>query len=282
MSRKPRVFIASSVESLPIADAINQNLDHQSEVTIWRNGTFDLSNTTIDSLLQKTTFVDYAIFIFSPDDLSVIRNKEEKIVRDNIVFELGLFIGKIGKERCYIVKPRSIDLHLPSDLLSLTTADYEPNRSDGDLASALNYACTLIKKEILRLGLLVVSDSMKINKQAVDLTEAKMNDVDLKILAILLTSFTETPSGFGMWTIKDSFDLKEKYLVDISSIKLERMGFIQKENDSDYNGQEFYSYKISQDGVDYLLKNETQIFNLLETPRKTVIQNPIDMDNLPF
>ena len=282
MNRKPRVFIGSSVESLPIADAINQNLDHQSEVTIWRNGTFNLSNTTIDSLLQKTKSVDYAIFIFSPDDLSIIRNKEEKIVRDNIVFELGLFIGKIGKERCYIVKPRGIDLHLPSDLLGLTTADYEPDRSDGDLASALNYACTLIKKEISRLGLLIVSDLVKNNKQIIELAEKQLNDIDLKVLGILITSYTESPKGFELWTIKNSVKKEEKYLVDISSIKLERMGLIQKENDCNFDGYEVYSYKISQDGVDYLLKNETQIFNLLETPKKTVIQNPIDIDNLPF
>lgn len=113
MDRKPRIFIGSSVESLPIADAINQNLDHSSEVTIWRNGTFNLSSTTIDSLVLKASSVDYAIFIFSPDDISIIRNIEDKVVRDNVIFELGLFIGTIGKERCYIVKPRNTELHLP-------------------------------------------------------------------------------------------------------------------------------------------------------------------------
>src|SRR5688572_13296546 len=100
MDRKPRIFIGSSVESLTIADAINENLDHNFEVTIWRNGTFDLSNNTIDSLIKKASTVDFAIFIFSPDDLIIIRNEEKRIVRDNVVFELGLFIGTIGKERC--------------------------------------------------------------------------------------------------------------------------------------------------------------------------------------
>ena len=47
---KPRIFIASFVESLDVADAINVNLDHQAEVTVWKNG-FKLSTDTIDSLI---------------------------------------------------------------------------------------------------------------------------------------------------------------------------------------------------------------------------------------
>jgi predicted nucleotide-binding protein len=80
MTRKPRIFIGSSVEGLPVADAVNLNLDHDIEVTIWRNGTFDLSSTTIDSLMNKAKSVDFALFIFSPDDVAFIRN-EKKINR---------------------------------------------------------------------------------------------------------------------------------------------------------------------------------------------------------
>ncbi|WP_295117602.1 nucleotide-binding protein [uncultured Chitinophaga sp.] len=150
--QKPRIFIGSSVESLPIADAINENLDHSAEVAIWRNGIFHLSDNTLDALIEKAKTFDYAIFIFSPDDIATIRNVEQKVARDNVVFELGLFIGTLGKERCFVVKPRNTDLHLPTDLLGLTTADYDTNRSDGDLASALNYACSLIKKAMGRRG----------------------------------------------------------------------------------------------------------------------------------
>ena len=56
--RKPRLFIASSAESLPIAEAVNVNLDHEFEVTIWKNGTFRLSSTTIDDLVEKSSAVD--------------------------------------------------------------------------------------------------------------------------------------------------------------------------------------------------------------------------------
>lgn len=34
MTRKPRLFIGSSVEGLSVGDAINLNLDHEIEVTL--------------------------------------------------------------------------------------------------------------------------------------------------------------------------------------------------------------------------------------------------------
>lgn len=103
---KPALFIASSVEGLQVADSINENLDHDVHCTLWRTGTFKLSSQTIDDLVKKSSTVDFAVFVFTPDDLTTIREKQHATARDNVIFELGLFIGAIGKERCYVVKPR--------------------------------------------------------------------------------------------------------------------------------------------------------------------------------
>ena len=70
--RKPRLFITSSVESLAIAEAVNVNFDHEFEVTLWKNGTFKLSSSAINDLVEKSSFVDFALFIFAPDDISTI------------------------------------------------------------------------------------------------------------------------------------------------------------------------------------------------------------------
>ena len=149
---KPALFIASSVEGLAVADAINENLDHDVHCTLWRAGTFKLSSQTIDDLVKKSSTVDFAVFVFTPDDLVTIREKEHVTARDNVIFELGLFIGAIGKERCYIVKPRGVEMHLPSDLLGMNAADYAIDRPDGDVSSALNLACKLIKDRIKEKG----------------------------------------------------------------------------------------------------------------------------------
>ncbi|MGR2849942.1 nucleotide-binding protein [Vibrio vulnificus] len=163
--RKPRLFIASSAESLPIAEAVNVNLDHDFEVTIWKNGTFKLSSSTIDDLVEKSSTVDFALFIFAPDDITSIRSRKEHVVRDNVIFEMGLFVGAIGKSRSFILKPRNVEMHLPTDLLGVTPADYEATRSDNDLVSATNRACSLIKSEVERLGLInhvALSDNKRI------------------------------------------------------------------------------------------------------------------------
>jgi len=140
--KKSRIFIASSVESIKLAYAAQKALRHAAEATVWSQGIFELSGTTLESLLRKLDEFDFGVFIFSPDDITNIRGKESRTVRDNVIFELGLFIGHLGKECSFIVAPQNNnELHLPSGLLGITIATYETDRDDGNVEAALGPAC---------------------------------------------------------------------------------------------------------------------------------------------
>ncbi|MEI8644087.1 nucleotide-binding protein [Pseudoalteromonas sp. Hal040] len=144
---KKRVFIASSVEGLDVAYSIQENLDYDFEVTTWPQGVFELSKVTIETLITKAKESDAAVFIFTPDDDVIVRGESKGKVRDNVVFELGLFIGVLGLESCFVVKPRSFcELNLPTDLLGLSVADYEDKRTDKNLVAALGPAAYKIKR----------------------------------------------------------------------------------------------------------------------------------------
>jgi predicted nucleotide-binding protein len=88
------------------------------ECSVWSQGVFDLGEHVLDGLVRKAKTVDFAILVLSPDDHVESRNAESQAPRDNVVFELGLFIGALGKDRTYMVHPDGVSLKLPSVIVS--------------------------------------------------------------------------------------------------------------------------------------------------------------------
>lgn len=151
---KPRAFIGSSVEGLPIAYAVQQNLLHDAEITVWSQGVFELSATTIESLDGALSTTDFGIFVFSADDIALLRNEKVSAIRDNVLFEFGLFLGRIGRNRVFFLVPdNEPNLHLPTDLLGVTPGKYEVGRTDGNMQSATGPASHQIRTQIQKLGL---------------------------------------------------------------------------------------------------------------------------------
>ncbi|MCI5195810.1 MAG: hypothetical protein D3919_06175 [Candidatus Electrothrix sp. AW5] len=149
---KPRMFIGSSVEGKDIAEYIQLGLEYDVETTIWHQGIFGLSDGSLDSLVRAAKDFDFAALVLTPDDLVMKRGTEKGCPRDNVVFELGLFMGALGRERTFIVYNRDKQLDLPTDLAGVTPATFA-SRSDDNLHAALGPVCTRIKQAINTCGL---------------------------------------------------------------------------------------------------------------------------------
>jgi len=164
---KPKVFIGSSTEGLNIAYAIQSNLEHTAEVTVWDQGIFEPSKYTLEGILEMLDSTDFGIFVFTPDDVVRLREQEFSAVRDNVLFELGLFIGRLGRERSFVVCPRELkDFRLPSDLLGLTMLQFNPNRKDGNLRAALGPATNEMRKVLSQLGAVQIEKEQDEKSQA--------------------------------------------------------------------------------------------------------------------
>jgi CAP12/Pycsar effector protein, TIR domain len=146
---KPTLFVGSSSESLDVAYAAQRNLEDVAEVVVWTQGIFELTRSYLESLLDALEDTEFGLFIFGADDLIRIRGTEMPTARDNVVFELGLFIGRLGRDRTFILMPRSsADFHLPTDLLGVSTATFQPPSRPERLQAALGPACHDIRLAI--------------------------------------------------------------------------------------------------------------------------------------
>lgn len=141
---RPRVFIGSSSEGLIIANKIQELLTQNFSVVVWNQGTvFGLGDSTLEALESAVLEYQFGIFIFTPDDRLQTRGETISVARDNVLFELGLFIGRLGRHNAFVVHPGKRAIQLPSDLLGITTATYDPDEKN--LAAALGPVCNRIR-----------------------------------------------------------------------------------------------------------------------------------------
>lgn len=146
---KPRVFIGSSTEALDIAYMIQESLEYDALTTVWTQGIFELTSNTLEDLLKALQNFDFGIFVFKPNDITQIRDSRVNTVRDNVVFEFGLFIGRLGKDKVFFVLPSGIaDFHLPTDLMGVMPGKYDNKREDGNLKAALGPFCNQVRSKL--------------------------------------------------------------------------------------------------------------------------------------
>lgn len=149
---KPTVFVGSSCKGLEIARAIQFQLKDDALVSLWNEGVFGLGQGTLESLVSVLDRFDFAVLVITPDDIVASRETSTQAPRDNVMFEFGLFMGRLGRARTFGVCSNARDLKLPSDLAGVTLARFDQADATRDVTAALGPACFQIRQAIRELG----------------------------------------------------------------------------------------------------------------------------------
>lgn len=110
---RPSVFLGSSKEGEAVGEIIIGELKDMADCVLWSKDFFKLNVSSFDNLCKEAISFDFAVLVATKDDKSIIRKKKHLVIRDNVVFEYGLFSGAIGRQKTFIVVQEGTKI--PSD-----------------------------------------------------------------------------------------------------------------------------------------------------------------------
>lgn len=130
---KKKLFIGSSSEELKLAKRAKLILEKDFDVTIWDekvwdSSVFKINQNFLSDLLKATLQFDFGILLGTNDDKVTFRGKAVLQPRDNVLFELGLFTGRLGTSKCAFLIDKKIKLL--SDFGGLSLAQFQMGNSD--------------------------------------------------------------------------------------------------------------------------------------------------------
>ena len=162
--QSPSVFIGCASSALPLAEALKQALGGSIRAKVWNEDAVkaqaDVSFTdgaVMANLFQTARLYDFAIMILRADDVLAEdgegggASRRVGVPRDNVIFELGLFMGAIGGQRALAVVCGK-GLRLPSDLYGFDQVTLA-GESDVDIAVAAAEILGKIEASYAALGL---------------------------------------------------------------------------------------------------------------------------------
>lgn len=141
---KPQIFIGSSGNGLDVAEIVKKELEIIGNAYLWSQGDlWEPNESTFDNLLRMTGYFDFGVFVATQDDLTLTSKGEYGFeARDNVILEMTLFVGALGKKKSFLITEK--DLDKPSDFSGI----YMPEFVKGD-ESSIKQACGEIASRIV-------------------------------------------------------------------------------------------------------------------------------------
>jgi hypothetical protein len=252
---------------LAIAKEIRRGLSDVADVLLWDNA-FDAGTWLLGGILGRAQQSDFGIFVIREDDTADIKGTKYTTVRDNVLFEAGVFMGTLGPDRTILLWPSArARLRLPTDLEGLIRETYTPSQSPQtktDIKSAL----VSIRRRVESLGPALRSGYNEIAalKQALHERDVDFNDGTCEGLLEIVqhAARSRKRQWFSVTSVETLISaLKERYkhdVVDTVYWWLILYGVITFNNVEEWTSGE-WDYK---DSVEYAIFTERGIVLLNE------------------
>ncbi len=132
---KPKIFIGSSTAGISYAEKVKANLSAIGDCFIWNGpNVWEPNRSTFENLLRMVSYFDFGIFVATADDLTLTNDKIVIESRDNVILEMALFCGAMGRDKSFLLVEGGIKL--PTDFNGI----YMPRFKKFD-DSTINTAC---------------------------------------------------------------------------------------------------------------------------------------------
>jgi predicted nucleotide-binding protein len=152
---RAKIFIASSGAGLNLAQAVYALLGHRHDPLLWNApGVFPASAHPMEALEAVARDAAFAVFVATADDMLMLGGGAPRpSVRDNVLVEYGLFVGALGRRRCFflISSEDRESSRIPTDLLGLTMFAFGRAQSGAntlELQAVVHDACGKIEHQI--------------------------------------------------------------------------------------------------------------------------------------
>jgi len=149
------VFSSGKIADTGLTGAIRDQLSkHGFTVTLWDEGFFPVTEVALNAFLKKVLCYDAAVLVLGGDDIRrdpAQTGGEQHVPRDNVIFELGACMSRLGPKRTFILCPDAPEVVLPSYFHGIGRLTYEANRIANNPHAAVGSACDAVAREFANL-----------------------------------------------------------------------------------------------------------------------------------
>ena len=153
---KSRILVSCDARTIVLAEKLRDQLQTEfCEVALWSDDARSQSSAALFELLDGAAErFDFAAIILVRDDVTLTETDDTLRARDTSGFQAGLFMAKIGRERCFLVNSIGNGV-LPSHLGGIIPISFEepPDLTDPNAcANAIASVARVLKEKIAKPG----------------------------------------------------------------------------------------------------------------------------------